>query len=67
MPSVSEVLKLDYLELLIHPYVSLDEHHSNTHGAKKATIHQVSTMLAMSKNLLFPGDNYLLTIGADNP
>ena len=34
---------------------------------KKATIHQVTTMLATSKNVLFPGHNHLLTTGADDP
>ena len=34
---------------------------------KKATIHQVNTMLATSKNVLFPGHNYLLTTSADDP
>ena len=34
---------------------------------KKATIHQLTTMLATSKNALFPGHNHLLTIGADDP
>ena len=34
---------------------------------KKATIHQVTSMLATSKNVLFPGHNHLLTTGADNP
>ena len=34
--------------------------------AKKATIHQVTTMLATSKNDLFPGHNRLLTTGTDN-
>ena len=35
--------------------------------AQKATIHQVTTMLATSKNVLFPGHNHLLTIGTDYP
>ena len=35
--------------------------------AQKATIHQVITMLATSKNVLFPGHNHLLTTGADDP
>ena len=35
--------------------------------AQKATIHQVTTMLATSKNVLFPGHNYMLTTGADDP
>ena len=34
---------------------------------KKSTIHQVTTMLATSKNILFPGHNHLLTTSADNP
>ena len=32
---------------------------------KKATIHQVTTMLATSKNVLFPGHNHLLTTHTD--
>ena len=34
---------------------------------KKATIHQLSTMLATCKNVLFPGHNHLLITGADVP
>ena len=34
---------------------------------KEANIHQVTTMLATSKNVLFPGHNHLLTTGADDP
>ena len=33
---------------------------------KKATIHQLTTMLATSKNVLFRGYNHLLTTGADD-
>ena len=33
---------------------------------KKATTHQVTTMLATSKNVLFPGDNHLLTTSTDD-
>ena len=46
-----------------------ERRHSFKHVAlsKKATIHQVTTMLATSKHVLFPGHNHLLTIGADNP
>ena len=32
---------------------------------KKATIHQVTTMLATSNNVLFPGHNHLLTTSTD--
>ena len=39
----------------------------STTTVKKHTIHQVTTMLATSKNLLFPGHNHLLTTGADDP
>ena len=34
---------------------------------KKATIHQVTTMLSTSKNVLFPGHIHLLTTSADDP
>ena len=34
--------------------------------SKKATIHQITTMQATSKNVLFPGPNHLLTTGTDN-
>ena len=33
---------------------------------KKATIHLVTTMLATSKNVLFPGHNHQLTTGTDD-
>ena len=32
----------------------------------KPTIHQLTTMLSTSKNVLFPGHNHLLTTGADD-
>ena len=43
------------------------EYNTYTLGTN-ATIHQVTTMLATSKNVLFPGHryNHLLTTGADN-
>ena len=34
---------------------------------KEATIHQVTTMLAASNNVIFPGHNHLLTTGTDDP
>ena len=33
---------------------------------QKATIYQVTTMLATSKHVLFPGHNHLLTNGTDD-
>ena len=34
---------------------------------KKSTMHQVTTMLATSKNVLLPGHNHLLTTGTHDP
>ena len=34
---------------------------------KKTTIHQLTTVLSISNNVLFPGRNHLLTTGADDP
>ena len=39
----------------------------DTGTAQKATIHQVTTMLATSKNVLFLGHNHLLITSADDP
>ena len=35
--------------------------------AQKATVHQVTTILATSKNVLFPGHTHLLTTSTDDP
>ena len=35
--------------------------------SKKATIHQLTTMLSTSTNVLSPGHNHLLKTGADDP
>ena len=34
---------------------------------KKQTIHQITTMLATSKSVLFPGHNHMITTGTDDP
>ena len=34
---------------------------------KRATIHQVTTMLGSSTNVIFPGHNHRLTTGTDDP
>ena len=44
-----------------------DIHHHEWTLCKKATIHQVTTMLATSKNVLFPDHNHQLTTDADDP
>ena len=48
--------------------------HTHTHVVKNvtytgqtATIHQLTTMLSTSKNILFPGHNHLLTTSGDDP
>ena len=40
--------------------------HLHKHGRKKATIHQLTTMLSTSKNVLFPGHYHLLATGTDD-
>ena len=42
-------------------------HDASLHTVQKATIHQVTTMLATSKIVLFPGHNHLRTTGPDDP
>ena len=37
------------------------------HSVQKITIHQVTTMLVTSENVIFVGHNHLLTIGTDDP
>ena len=37
-----------------------------TYTAQKTTTHQVTTILATSKNVLFPGHNHLLTTSTDD-
>ena len=38
-----------------------------TYTGQKATMHQLTTMLFPSKTVLFPGHNYLLNTGTDDP
>ena len=40
---------------------------SNNHCAKQNTLHQVTTMLAIAADVLFPGHNHLLTTSTDDP
>ena len=47
--------------------VSYCNYRNTAQKKTNSTIHQVSTMLATSKNVLFPGCNHLLTIGTDDP
>ena len=47
--------------------VVLNMYNTTLTSHKKATIHQVTTMLAASKNVLFPGHNHLLTTSTDDP
>ena len=45
---------LNYLILSVHIYIYSDSYTTQ----KNPTIHQVTTMLATSKNVLFPGHNH---------
>ena len=38
----------------------------NITSRKNTTIHQVTTVLATSKNVLLPGHNHMLTTGTDD-
>ena len=55
----------------IQPIHALLHYNDNNYDdktlGKKAIIHRVTTMLATSKNVLFPGPNHLLTTGGDDP
>ena len=57
----------DMILKLHKPDIHINLIHHEIALGKKATIHQVTTMLSTSKNVLFPGHNHLLTIGADDP
>ena len=48
-------------------YVSVSVCSGESYTEQKATIHQVTTMLASSKNVLYPDHKHLLTTGADDP
>ena len=48
-------------------YVRWPSFDHDTSQGKTATIHQVTTMLATSENVLFPGYNQVLTTSADDP
>ena len=74
MPYEMELMHLDNLMLCLHLTTQLyllwlisglafmfSSNKISVH--KKATIHLVTTMLATSKNVLFPGHNHLLTTG----
>ena len=55
------------MSLLRSPVIK--QHKTQTQSyfsAKKAIIHQVTTMLATSENVLFPGHNHLLTTSTDD-
>ena len=49
------------------PHVAYDSYVWNNSLGKKATIHQLTTMLSTCKNGLFPGYNHLLITGAYDP
>ena len=78
MKSIRAQMQKSYLRIsvcIIHFNISnICSNHTNGRVLKaklsqhnKATIHQVTTMLSISKNVLFPGRNHLLTTDADDP
>ena len=52
--------------LMLPPHLSKQCLQMDTITTQKATVHQLTTMLSTSKNVLFPGHNHLLTTGAGN-
>ena len=50
-----------------HVWIEILLNFMTIYTAQKANIHHVTTMLATSKKLLFPGHNHLLTTGTDDP
>ena len=64
--SKSELIQVNITCRTLFTLLSLrDMLHHTLH--KKVTIQQVTTMLATSKNVPFPGHNHLLTTGTDGP
>ena len=54
--------------LILSQQTKADDHETWRDTAQKSqVIHQVTTMLATSKNVLFPGHKHLLTTGTDDP
>ena len=65
---VSVSIRLMHINLHIHsPDTSPWVQRTITVQKKQTTIHQVTTMLATSKIVLFPGHNHLLTTGTNDP
>ena len=52
---------------LLHAHSSADISSDPDTLRRKATIHQVTYILATSENVLIPGQNHLLTTGTDDP
>ena len=52
---------------LMKQFMILCSMSSQSDTVKKTTIHQVTTLLATSKNVLFSGHNHLLTTSTDDP
>ena len=72
-----DALYVSMLNTVLHPHRVLQHNliwedvmtvwHMQCSLCKKKNIHQVTAMLATSKNLLFPDHNHLLTTGTDDP
>ena len=66
-PISSGIPSLHYANVPIYNNPLVIRHMSRLNTWQKNTIHQVTSMLATSKNVLFPGHNHLLTTSADDP
>ena len=64
-PQTSSNVISQFKILQLFPKQKVCKSENNTQ-CKKATIHQVTTMLATSETVLFPGHNHLLTTGTDD-
>ena len=60
---LGDLLEYNYVECM----TEIMKHINSVTLGKNATMHQLTTMLFTSKNVLFPGLNHLLTTGADDP
>ena len=61
-------VQLHVFIILKHVWIILSSEHCYiTYTAQKASIHQETTMIFISKNVLFPDHNYLITTSTDDP
>ena len=78
MDGAHVMARLSWLVMLVIRAITREVHADTLHSMQlsagtfttkkqQLTIHQVISMLATSKDILFPGHNHLLTTGTDDP